>query len=453
MEEQIVIVGASLAGIRAAERLRLLGHTGRLTIVGDETLPPYDRPPLSKSMLTRSGSPVPYLATGADLDLDWRLGYAAASLDRSAKRVLLADGSHVEYDGLLIATGRRARPWANADESCLDGVLSLRSAADGAGLRDRLARRPARVVIVGAGFIGSEVASACRSLGLPVSVIARGQCPLDGALGESVGTVATALYERNGVDLRRETSIVSIDGDADGCVRGVELDDGTTIAAEVVVVATGSLPNVEWLEGSGLDIDGGVAVDEFLHVLDEYGVACSDVFAAGDVARWAHPLYGDRLLSIEHWGNAVEQGRHAATNILAAVPEPFVEIPRFWSTMFGVNIKSIGVPSLGDEVVVVQGSLADRRGVAVYGRDGRVVAAVSVDAPRELEFFESMVETGEVFPPSIRVPDWARSSPPLPVPALFPARGTTRPRASDGATSGALAGVTDALGLALHAHV
>lgn len=451
--ERIVIVGASLAGLRAAERLRLLGHTGRITLVGDETLAPYDRPPLSKSMLTRSGTPIPHLAEGPDLDLNWRLGCGAVGLDRSSKTVVLSDGSQVDYDRLLIATGRRARPWANLDESVLDGVLTLRSAVDGADLRDRLARKPSRVVIIGAGFIGSEVASACRALGLSVTVIARGLCPLDGALGASVGTVATALYEENGVDLRRETSVVSIAGDADGHARAVELDDGTTIAADVVVVATGSLPNVEWLEGSGLDIEGGVAVDEYLTVLDEHGLVCSDIFAAGDVTRWAHPLSGDRLLSIEHWGNAVEQGRHAATNILAETPQAFVEIPRFWSTMFGVNIKSIGVPSLGDEVVVVQGSLTDRRGVAVYGREGRCVAAVSVDAPRELEFFESMVETGDVFPPRIRVPDWALSTPPLPVPARFPTRGTTRPRSSDGATSGTLLGVTDALGLALHAPV
>ena len=447
----MLIVGASLAGLRAAEQLRALGHTGRIILLGDEAVAPYDRPPLSKSTLTgRKEASAPLLARAPELDLDLRLGIAATALDRDAKCVRLADATGVNFDQLLIATGRRARPLSDVAQASLTGVQTLRTAADAAELRALLLCGPARVVIIGAGFIGSEVASACRVLGLEVTVVARGETPLDGSLGASVGTLATELYRRNGVDLRCCAAVTEILGDSNGRVRGVELDDGARIEAQVVVVATGSLPNVEWLGGSGLDCgldesgngSAGIAVDGELRVLDHDGHPIAGIFAAGDVTRWAHPLAAGRLLSVEHWGNAVEQGRFAARSMLGMTTAglPFVELPRFWSTMFGTSIKSLGVPSLGDEVVVVQGSIADRRGVAVYGRDGRTVAAVAFDSPRELDFFETMVTTGDTFPPRITVADWAGGEAPRPVAAKFPERNSTRPHATDGAFAGALAG-------------
>lgn len=438
----MVIVGASLAGLRAAEELRHRGCTGSITVIGDEDVAPYDRPPLSKAMLTAGAAPaVPYLPHARALDIEWMLGARAVALDLAAGSVHLADGRDVGFDRLLIATGRRARTWPVPSEAGLDGVLTLRTLQDAAGLRERLLQSPRHVVIIGAGFIGSEVASSCRDLGLEVSVIARGSCPLDGALGESVGNWAAALYERNGVDLHSFSSVERIHGDEKGRVNGVFQRDGAFLPADLVVVATGSVPNVDWLSDSGLDIDGGVAVDSSLHALTVDGEPCPNVVAAGDVARWAHPLYRDRLLTIEHWGNAVEQARHAARSMLGETDpaRPFVEVPRFWSTMFGVNIKSVGVPSLADEVALVQGSPANLRGVYVYGREGRCVAGVSFDAPRELAAWEARIVSGEAFPPHGAVPDWGSAKPPGPVPARFPVRGTTRPQRADGATSATMA--------------
>lgn len=438
----MVIVGASLAGLRAAEELRSRGYGGLITVIGEEEIGPYDRPPLSKAVLTAEQEPaVPYLAHAQALDVDWMLGVRAVALDPAVGAVHCDDGQDVDFDRLLIATGRRARAWPAATEAALHGVLTLRTLADAGDLRERLLRSPRRVVIIGAGFIGSEVASSCRELGLDVSVVARGVCPLDGALGESAGAWATQLYARHGVDLHAAAGVASIHGDAHGCVDGVVLSGGEFLTADLVVVATGSVPNVDWLCGSGLDVDGGVAVDGSLRALTVEGDPCANVFAAGDVARWGHPFYRDRLLSIEHWGNALEQGRYAARSMLGETgpAEPFTEIPRFWSTMFGVNIKSVGVPSFADEVMLVQGSPADLRGVFLYGRQGRCVAGVSFDAPRELATWEPRIASGEVFPPLGTVPDWRRTTAPEPVPARFPVRGTTRPQRADGATSATLA--------------
>ncbi|NQX12148.1 FAD-dependent oxidoreductase [Microbacteriaceae bacterium VKM Ac-2855] len=422
--ERVVIVGASLAGTHTARSLRAQGHIGEIVLIGDEPHPPYDRPPLSKGLLSADRPfAVPVLTRPDELDVVWRLGETATALDRSRRAVQLHNGDSVGYDRLVIATGRRARPWDDPIESRIAGVFALRSFEDAHRLRAALADRAGRVVVVGAGFIGSEIASVARAHGVPVTVIARGRTPLDGALGESVGRIATGYYRRAGVDFRPNTAVVRI-VDRDGRVAAVELDDGSTVSTDVVVIATGSLPNVEWLQGSGLDAGGGVAVDGRLRALDEAGAPDPRVFAAGDVTRWAHPLSEGRLRSVEHWGNAVEQAGHVARTIALHDQQQaeFAELPRYWSMMFGSNIKSVGVPSLGTEVVVVQGSALDRRGVVLYGRDGRTVGAVALDSPRELVFFDSLVAAGAPFPPRLTVTDWGSSPPPRPVPARFPDR-------------------------------
>ncbi|MCU1405487.1 MAG: FAD-dependent pyridine nucleotide-disulfide oxidoreductase [Glaciihabitans sp.] len=425
MINTVVIVGASLAGVRAAEELRRLGHAGPIVMLGDEPAPPYDRTPLSKAMLVGVPAGNPLTQQGA-LGLDWRLGNAAVGLDRDNRRVLLADGDTVDYDGLIITTGRRARPWPNAAEAALQGVFTLRTDNDGAALHAALRAAPQNVVIVGAGFIGSEVASSCRTLGLPVTVVSRGSAPLDGSLGGTVGAAVGRLYDERGVQLRAGTDVTAIHGD--GTVSAVELADGSVLPADVVVVATGTLPNTEWLRDSGLDISRSLNVDGYLRVMTDNGGLASDIVAAGDVTRWPHPAYGDEPLVVEHWGNAVDQGRFAAHSLLRGIDgrPPFGTLPRFWSSMFGVNIKSIGLPALGDEVVMAQGSLSDRRGVVVYGREGRVVAAASFDAPRELPFYESMILAGAPFPPTLAVSDWGGAESPQPLPARFPARAAAR---------------------------
>jgi NADPH-dependent 2,4-dienoyl-CoA reductase/sulfur reductase-like enzyme len=288
---RIVIVGASLAGLRAAEALREEGFRGRLTIIGDEPYEPYDRPPLSKQVL-RGWVPADHtkLPRMRAIDAEWRLGVAATGLDRATRQVLLADGQQVGYDRLLIATGVRARPWFNPEEAALDGVFTIRTRDDAAGLREALAARPGRVLVVGAGFIGSEVASVCRELDLDVTVAERGEAPLVGALGGVIGRIAAEMHRDHGVDLRTGVSVMSLKGDENGHVRSATLSDGTTLDVDVVVAALGSIRNVEWLEGSGLAAgQWGVGCDAGCRAFDIHGVITDSVYVAGDGAR-APPL-------------------------------------------------------------------------------------------------------------------------------------------------------------------
>jgi NADPH-dependent 2,4-dienoyl-CoA reductase/sulfur reductase-like enzyme/ferredoxin len=418
---RVVIVGASLAGLRAAETLRKEGFAGSLTIIGDESHEPYDRPPLSKQVLLGR---IPVQRTGlarrTDVDADWRLGVAATGLDLRGKRVLRADGQEVGFDRLVIATGVRARPWPHEDEAALDGVVSLHTREDGSRLRDLLEAEPSRVLVIGAGFTGSEVASVCRQRGLQVTVVEAGTAPLVGALGGVIGTVAAGLQREHGVDLRCGVTVTSLEGDDNGRLRRAHLSDGSVLDVDVAVAALGGIRNVEWLEGSGLAAGmWGVACDAGCRAFDVNGLVTDDVFVAGDVARTPHPLFDYEFLALEHWDNAVAEAEIAAHNMLntEAGRWPHLSVPEFWSTQFGVNIKSVGVPNLGDEVVVTQGSVEARRFVAVYGARGRVVGAVTFDQAFWLDFYENLIEEAAAFPPDFRMVggDGMR-----PVPAAFP---------------------------------
>ncbi len=422
---RIVIVGASLAGARAALTLRTEGFAGSLTLIGDEAYEPYDRPPLTKQVLTgwvqadRTALPLP-----DGLDVDWRLGVRAAGLDLAGKHVVLADGKRVPFDRLLIATGTRARQWPNEAEASLDGVEVLRTRDDAGRLQRRLAARPGRVLVIGGGFTGSEVASACRELGLPVTVTERGAAPLVGALGGVVGAVAADLQRDHGVDLRCGTSVTRLEGDASGRLQRAHLSDGSTVDVDVAVVALGAVRNVEWLRGSGLAATRwGVACDSGCRAFDINGLVTDDVFVAGDVARFPHPLYDYEFLALEHWGNAVTQAEIAAHNMLSSDTDrwPHLAMPTFWSSQFGVNIKSVGVPTFSDALVITQGSLAARQFVAVYGFKGRVTAAVAFDQAKWLEFYQGMVEAAAPFPPAFRTVDHPAGL--RPVPPEFPERG------------------------------
>jgi NADPH-dependent 2,4-dienoyl-CoA reductase/sulfur reductase-like enzyme len=380
---RVVIVGASLAGLQAAETLRAEGFTGSLTVVGDEPYEPYDRPPLSKQVLLDwADAHATLLPQASALKAEWRLGVAADGLDLAAQRVRLADGEEIGFDRLLIATGTRARPWPNPAEAALDGVFVLRTSDDSAALRRALTVGPRRVLVIGAGFTGSEVVSACRELGLPVTVVERAAAPLAGAVGAVVGDVAGQLQREHGVDLRCGVSVTALEGDAGGRLRCAYLDDGTTLDVDVALVALGGIRNTEWLRGSGLAAGPeGVACDAGCRAFTMYGLVTDDIFAAGDVARSPHPVYGYEFLALEHWSNAVEQAKVAAHNMLSRESErrPHLHVPTFWSFQFGVSIKSVGVPSYGQEVAIVQGSTQERRFVALYGHQGRTVAAVTFD--------------------------------------------------------------------------
>ncbi|MCP3819458.1 FAD-dependent oxidoreductase [Streptomyces sp. A3M-1-3] len=422
-EGRIVIVGASLAGLRAAETLREEGFAGSLTLIGDEPYEPYDRPPLSKQVLLgKATAEHTALPRRRNLDAQWRLGVAATGLDMAARRVRLADGDEVEYDRLLIATGVRARPWPNESEAELDSVFVLRTRDDAAALHRRLADGPRRVLVIGAGFTGSEIASACRERELPVTVAERAAAPLVGALGGVVGEVAADLQRENGVDLRCGIMVTGLEGDSARRVRAAHLSDGATIETDVVVVSLGATRNTEWLAGSGLGAGPrGIACDAGCRAFDIRGIVTDDIFVAGDVARSPHALFGYQFLSLEHWGNAVAQAETAAHNMLSESVDrrPHLWVPAFWSSQFGVNIKSVGVPSMGEEILVAQGSLAERRFTGVYGYQGRVIAAVTFDQTRWLQFYQQLIETTAPFPPPFLTVD-RRPEGRRPVPAGFP---------------------------------
>ena len=406
---RIVIVGASLAGLRVGLVLRREGFSGSLTVIGDEPYPPYDRPPLSKQVLIgQAPARDTVLPRRGEVGAQWRLGVAATGLDLDSKRVLLADGEKVGFDRLLIATGVRPRPWPDEAEARLAGVFTVHAPDDVDGLRRSLSAGPGRVLVIGAGFTGCEVASACRELGVAVTVLERGPAPLTGALGAVIGGVAAQMQRDHGVDLRCGVQVTALEGDGAGRLRRARLSDGSTLDVDVAVAALGGIRNVEWLAGSGLAAgDWGIACDAGCRVFDLNGVVTDDVFVAGDVARFPHPVYGYQFLALEHWGNAVAQAEVAAHNMISAEGDrwPHLALPEFWSTQFGTEIKSVGVPTHADQVVIAQGSVAGRRFVAVYGYQGRITAAVAFNQARWLEFYEGLIDRAAPFPPSCHIVD------------------------------------------------
>lgn len=421
-EGRIVIVGASLAGLRAAEALRDKGFNGSLTIIGDEPHEPYDRPPLSKQVLKgcvpADHTKLPRLRR---VDADWRLGVAAVALDRFNHVVKLANGEDIEYDRLLIATGTRARPWPNPEEAALEGVHTVRTPEDAAKLAAAFKAHPQRVLIVGSGFIGSEIASVCRDLDLPVTVAERGKGPLMGALGGVISEIAAQMMRDAGVDLRTGVAVESLEGDAGGHVRKARLSDGTVLDVDVVVASLGSIRNVEWLEGAQLAAgQWGLACDAGCRAFDINGVVTDHIFVAGDVARAPHVLYDYEFLSQEHWDNAVFGAEVAANNMinLEVGRRPHLPLPSFWSGQFGVNIKSVGVCSYGDEIVFTQGSPDNRRFAAAYGRKGRIVGAVTFNHGKWLPYYAELIERSAPFPPP--PPGYDRPANHDVMPARFP---------------------------------
>ncbi len=419
---RIVIVGASLAGLRGAEALRNEGFGGRLTIIGDEPHEPYDRPPLSKQVLKgwvpAGNTKLPRLRK---VDAEWKLGMAAVGLDRAKKQVRLADGEQVPFDRLLIATGVRARQWPNPTEAALDGVFTIRTCDDAARLQKALAAKPQRVLIIGAGFIGSEGASVCRELGLAVTVAERASAPLVGALGGVIGRIAAEMQRDHGVDLRTGVGVTALEGDDGGHVRRARLSDGAVLDVDVVLASLGSIRNIEWLEGARLAAGfWGVACDAGCRAFDINGLVTDNIFVAGDIARCPHVLFEYEFLSLEHWDNAVLGAEVAAHNMVCDESErrPHLPLPAFWSGQFGVNIKSVGVPPFGQEIAFTQGSVKERRFAAVYGRRGRIVAAVTFDHAKWLEHYGAQIERSGPFPPPPAGFDLPADM--KPVPAEFP---------------------------------
>ena len=370
MAEAIVVVGAGLASVKVIETLRKEGFDGPVTLVGEEAHLPYERPGLSKEVLQARAEPDSLVVH----DLDWyraarvetHLGDAASRLDLAERRVRLASGAHVSYDRLVLATGARAR---NVDlpGAHLAGVRTLRTIEDCLALRSELVEGR-RLVVVGGGWIGLEVAAAARLAGCGVTVLERDRLPLAGVLGERVAGHFARLHREHGVDLRTEETVSGFEG-AGGQVTGVRVGD-VVLPADVVLVGVGAIPNVELAAAAGLATEGGVLVDERLRTADPA------VWAAGDVANAYHPVLGRRV-RVEHWDNARRQGRLAALSILGR-PNVYDWQPYFYTDQYDLSMEYVGHAARGAEVVV-RGSLDEGVYLAFWLEAGRVTAAMNVN--------------------------------------------------------------------------
>jgi 3-phenylpropionate/trans-cinnamate dioxygenase ferredoxin reductase component len=381
----VVIVGASLAGFSAAQALRRRGFDGTLALVGDEPHLPYQRPPLSKQFLAGAWDRARIDARIADgLQLEWLLDARACALDLSRSEVTLADDRRLRFDGLVIATGARARKPRWHEET--DGVFTLRTIDDALALKAHVAGTRRKVAIVGAGFIGSETAATLRKLGCDVTLIDIDRLPMLRVLGATLGGVCLRLHQAHGVRTRFGVAVKALVGAT--AVEAVELEDGTVVEADCVVVGVGVTPNVEWLAHSGLRIDDGIECDASCAALGAENVA-----AAGDVASWLHPHYG--RIRIEHWDNAIAQGDAAAQTLLAAPGKApaYAPVPFFWSDQYDCKLQLIGIPRPGDALRVVEGALDATRFVAVFERDARATAAFLFNSMHRVAAWRQRVES------------------------------------------------------------
>lgn len=399
--EHAVIVGGSIAGLRAAEAARQVGFAGRLTIVGAEAHPPYDRRLLSKGFLTGQ---IPLAATAlprpADLDAAWRLETAASRLDRAARRVRLSDGGTLSYDRLVVATGARPQPWPNPREGALRGLHVLRERDDALALREALAARPNRVVVVGGGLVGCEVAHMARRLGLPVTLVERGAAPMARTLGPLLGEVIGARLEAAGVELRLARQVRRLESSDHHQILRVMLNDSEAIDAELVVATLGSIRNTDWLDGSGLRADEhGLACDGHGRALTLAGPPDPAILAAGDVALLPHPLFG-RLLNPDHWSLA--EAHAAFVGARLADPEstaPFTVLPSFHSQQGDLDLAAVGLVEGADALVFAEGEPATGRFLVVFGRAGTCVAAVAFDMGDALPPYADAIAQRAPFPP------------------------------------------------------
>lgn len=370
----VAVVGASLAGLSAARSLRKRGYDGRLVVIGDEPHRPYDRPPLSKEFLTGAIGEADLLLERDDEDLgaEWVLGTRATGLDPTGRAVRLADGREIRADGVVLATGAAARTLPGAEG--LAGVHVLRTLDDARALRDELARG-GRLVVIGGGFIGAEVASTAYALGLDVTVVEAAPTPLAGPLGEVMGGIVSALHADHGVRLLCGVGVKGLSGERR--VDAVLLEDGRSVPADTVVVGVGARPCVDWLEGSGVELDNGVKCGA------DGRTSLAAVVAVGDCANWYDPYTGTHR-RVEHWTGALERPDAAVATLLAygatepGVPRP----PYFWSDQYGVKIQFVGHAAGADSVTVEDGATDDRSFLAVYRRAGRPVAALGMNQPR-----------------------------------------------------------------------
>lgn len=393
---RVVIVGASAAGLTAAETLRADGYEGELVLLGSEERAAYDRPPLSKQVLAGTWDPKRVdLLPGArydELGITTRFGLTATALDVDA-RELTAGTSTIGYDAVLIATGVRPRTWPGTEH--LRGVHVLRTLDDALAFKSA-ASRGGRVVVIGGGFLGSEAAATLRGLDVPVTLVERGPAPLARHLGSEVAALVRQQHVERGVDVRTNSRVEEIVHDA-GIVSGVRLAGGAGSAREVlpttcVLVAIGTRPATGWLDGSGLDLTDGLGCDATCR-------AAPGVYGAGDVARWYHRSAG-ATMRVEHRTNATEQAMAAARSILGA-GTAYEPVPYFWSDQYDAKIQAYGVLEGADTFAVVGGSVAERRFVALYGSRGRVSGALAWRSPRDLLRARALVADRAPWPDAV----------------------------------------------------
>jgi 3-phenylpropionate/trans-cinnamate dioxygenase ferredoxin reductase component len=382
---RIVIIGASLAGASAAIGLRDQGYQGELTLIGEESQLPYERPPLSKAVLIGNTNEPDWVgdeATYADKNISLRLGTTATRIDRNRK-VVVASRTEYPYDKLLIATGSAPRR-LDIPGADLEGLLTLRTLEESLALRERFTEG-ATIVIVGAGWIGCEAASAARQRGANVTVIEPRSQPLLPVVGEQVGATFAALHRDHGVDLRLGLGVIGFAGD--GVVSSVHVKGHGSIPADTVLIGVGAAPNIALADAAGLKLtDGGIAVDATLRSSDP------DIYAAGDVAAHDHPKYRHRV-RVEHWANAKDQGAHVAANLLGA-EEPYVLRPFFFSDQYDLGCEYRGLADPAKDRLVVRGDLAARDFTAFWLRDGAVAAAMNVNQWDDGEALQELVDTG-----------------------------------------------------------
>jgi len=390
-DQTMAIVGASLAGARAAETLRDEGFSGPVILIGEEDETPYERPPLSKDYLMgKHGREKLYVQPREwyrEHDVDLRLGTRVTELDRAAHEVVLSGGQRIGYSRLLLATGSSPRPLPvpGAD---LGGVLYLRYVGDSDRIRAAF-ENAARVAVIGAGWIGLETAAAARSAGAEVTVLEMAELPLLRVLGREVAEVFARLHEQNGVDLRFGVQVAEIIADSNGTAGGVRLADGTLIDADVVIVGIGITPNVQLAAEGGLAVDNGVVTDERLHTSDP------DVFAAGDVANAFHPLFGKHI-RVEHWANARHQPV-AAAKAMIGEDVSYDRVPYFYTDQYDLGMEYAGyVEPGGYEEVVFRGDVPGREFIAFWlGGGGRVLAGMNVNIWDVNDAIGALVRSGK----------------------------------------------------------
>ncbi|MFA7323473.1 MAG: FAD-dependent oxidoreductase [Candidatus Nanopelagicales bacterium] len=371
----VVIVGAGIAGFRVAEELRAQGHRGKIVLLGAERNLPYNRPPLSKAVLQDECSPLPVLATEgeiADLRIDFRSGTSAVRLDPRSSTVSLADGSLLGYDSLVIATGSHPRLLRGAAPG--PGLHVLRTFEDARRISQEM-KRDGRLVVIGGGFIGCEVAASARQAGVEVALVEALSTPLQMAVGSEVGHEVAAMHRAHGVDLHCDSLVTNIVGD--GSIEGVELSTGEFLPTSTVVIGLGITPSTEWLAGSGVVETDGVLCDASGRTSE------LNIYAVGDVANWQ--TTDGRGGRREHWTSATDQARIVATNILLAdedAPAELNEPPYFWSDMYGSKLQALGWPSGSCDQHALRKGASESNLVMLYGRNGFFEGIVGIDVPR-----------------------------------------------------------------------